>query len=445
MKKLFPSFVFLILMIFQGCGQKPEITIPTQEQINWADCEIGVIFHFEIPTFNPDYDIWTRSIDGAKYFNPSDLSTDQWMEVSKNIDAKYAILVAKHCTGFSLWPTEVHEFSVKNSPWKDGKGDLVKDFISSCNKYSIKPGIYASTFCNGFLNINFLKPRDESGPCTLEQYNRIVEKQLSELWGNYGPLFEIWFDGGVLSQKDGGPDILSIIEEKQPQAITFGSPFGYPNRIRWVGNEKGFSPDTCWATSDIRSEEGSAGDPYSKNWCPGEADFTLRFNETYQGGWFWHEGDDDKIFSVEELVEKYENSVGHNTNMLLGVVIDDRGRIPDADARRIKEFGEAIRAKYGHPLISTSGNSRSICLELDGETSIDRAIIQEDISYGERVLSYRLEGKVGGDWKTLFEGANIGHKRIIKFQSDRYEKIRIKITEDKDTPHIRNFEVFETM
>lgn len=446
--------LFLCSFLSSSCSSDKEglIVVPNERQLEWADAEIGVLIHFDMPTFHKDY-VWHNwgTHPDASSFNPTELNTDQWLETAQKLGAQYAVLVAKHCSGFSLWPTEAHEYSVKNSPWKDGKGDIVKDFVASCRKYGIKPGIYASTTANGYLQIDNSRVLKDSS-LSQEEYNRIVKKQLTELWSNYGELFEIWFDGGVLSPKQGGADVLSLIQKLQPNAVVFQGPYGHPNLVRWVGNEEGVAPYPCWATCDsttnadgTRVIQGLNGNSTARFWCPGESDFTLRWNSSYQGGWFWTAGQDSMMFTVPELMTKYETSVGRNTNMLLGVVIDDRGLVPDADVRRIEEFGREIVRQYGMPIMCTKGTGDEYVLAFEKPTEVDRVIIQEDITRGERVLEYRLEGRKDERWIMLDKGSCIGHKRIIRFDSQLLEAIRLEVTASKAEPQIRNFAVFETL
>ncbi len=429
------------------------IVTPNEVQKNWANAEVGVLIHFDMPVFKPEYN-WRNygTHPNPSIFNPTQLNTDQWLETASKLGAKYAVLVAKHCSGFSLWPTEAHEYSIKNSPWKEGKGDIVKDFIASCKKYNIKPGIYASTTANGFLHVDNPGIVQKGSSVTQEEYNAIVTKQLTELWSNYGDLFEIWFDGGVLSKKEGGADVLSLVKKLQPNAIAFQGPYGHPNLIRWVGNEQGTAPDPCWATTDSTTNadgtiviNGLNGNPNAPYWCPGESDFTLRWNKSFQGGWFWHENEDNKMFTVQELMNKYETSVGRNTNMLLGIVINDKGLVPDADVKRIEEFGNAIRNRYSNPIAETSGRGNSLEIKLEKATSIDRVILQEDITFGERVLSYKLEAECNGKWIDLYTGTNIGHKRIVRFNPCIMNKIKLTILSAKAEPNIQNFKVFKTL
>ena len=425
--------------------------VPTKAQIEWSDAEIGVLIHFDMPVFRPEYN-WRRDMGNhpdASVFNPSMLNTDQWIESAVAAGAKYAVLVAKHCSGFSLWPSKAHDYNISNSPYKNGKGDIVKEFIESCRKYDIKPGIYASTTANGYLQVDNPGKVLSGNPEEQKNYNKIVQQQLTELWLNYGPLFEIWFDGGVLPAEKGGFDILSMINKYQPDAIAFQGPFGYENNIRWVGNEEGLAPYPCWARADSTTSasgvvqiKGLNGNPEGPFWCPGEADFPLRRNNTFQGGWFWHEGQDDNLFSLEELREKYRKSVGRNTNMLLGIVIDNRGLVPDADVKRLKEFGEQIAKDFSTPLANTNGRGDEIILNLDKKQKINHVILQEDIKFGERTRKFNILGKKGKNWIILGEGSCIGHKYILKFKTAEFSQLKLRIKESSEEPIITNFSVF---
>lgn len=451
-------YLFAFILIGISCTSKkaPEevkIVCPNAIQQAWAEAEIGVLIHFDMPVYKDDYNFrkW-GSHPAASIFNPTELDTDQWLETASKLGAKYAVLVAKHCSGFSLWPTEAHEYSIKNTPWKDGEGDIVKDFIASCKKYNIKPGIYASTTANGYLYVDNPGRVQEGSPVTQEDYNQIVTKQLTELWTNYGELFEIWFDGGVLSRDQGGADILSLVQKLQPNAIAFQGPYGHPNLIRWVGNEEGTAPYPCWATADsttnadgTRVIDGLNGSPDAPFWCPGEADFTLRWNRSYQGGWFWRDGQDSMIFTVDELMDKYVTSVGRNTNMLLGIVINDKGLVPDADVARITEYGDEIRKRFSTPLANIAGEGEVHEIVFNEPTLIDRVVIQENIAFGERVLQYKLSGHQNGKWIDLASGSNIGHKHIDQFTLQTIDKIKLTISSSKATPKIKTFAAYKAL
>ncbi len=437
--------VFLTFLIFNLLPA--QLVLPSEAQVKWAESEIGVLIHFDMPVFEPSYDFrkdWNYH-PHLSIFNPKELDTDQWIRSAKAAGAAYVVLVAKHCSGFSLWPTNAHDYSVKNVPWKNGQGDIVKDFIASCKKYGVKPGIYASTTANGYLKVDNPGKVVSGDREEQKKYNEIVKLQLTELWSQYGDLFEVWFDGGVLPVEKGGFDVLALLKKYQPEAIAFQGPFGYENNIRWVGNEEGVAPYPCWSRADSTTSasgvieiKGLNGNPEGLFWCPGESDFPLRLNSSFQGGWFWHNDQDSKMRSLSELLDKYCKSVGRNTNMLLGVVIDDRGLVPDADVKRMTEFGDLIKSKFGKPLANISGSGKEISLQLQSPAEVSYVVISEDITKGENVREYKLSGQVDGKWKLLATGSCIGHKRIETIKKERCSAVKLEVTESVGVPVIKS-------
>lgn len=428
-------------------SNKVNLVKPTPRQIEWADCEMGVIIHLDIQVFYPIYDF--RKQRGwhpdPSVFNPTQLDTDQWMKTAKAAGAKYAILTAKHGTGFCLWPTNAYEYSVKNSPWKNGKGDIVADFIASCKKYGIRPGLYYSCVCNAYMNVD-VPGRVLSGSIDEQKrYNEIVVEQLTELWTNYGELFEIWFDGGVMSPEEGGPDITPLLRRLQPQAIAFQGPKGTPSLIRWVGNERGEASYPCWSTTNLEinrfdgTQECPAagiGDPDGTVWAPAESDMPNRKLQ-----WFWFENEENLLYSTEELIECYYNTVGRNSNLLLGMVIDNRGLVPEEDSIRFTEFGEEIARRFCRRIAETSGEGYEIVLDFPQPYSVSQIIIMEDIAQGELVREYIIEGYSGMEWKEIAKGLSIGHKRIHRITPTILSKVRIRCLNAIDKPKIRQLSV----
>lgn len=442
---------FLIFQFLLSSGQVTKKVIPTTPQLRWADAEIGAMFHFDLQVFEPSYN-WRSDFNyhpDLSIFNPKELETDQWLRAAKSAGATYAILVAKHCSGFSLWPTKAHSYSVGNTPWRNGKGDIVKDFIASCKKYGIKPGLYASASANAYYyvdNPGLVLSHDSSEQ---RKYNEIVKTQLTELWSQYGKLFEIWFDGGVLPPDKGGIDILSLLEKYQRNAVAFQGPYGYANNIRWVGNEEGVAPYLCWSRADSTTSatgviqiKGLNGNPEGKFCCPGESDFPLRKNTSFEGGWFWKKDQDDQLRSVDELTERYCKSVGRNTNMLLGIVVDDRGLVPDADMKRLEEFGREVKKRFLVPLGSTSGKGNLFTIGFKSPQPVNYVVIQEEISKGEHIREYNLYGMGNGVWKLLSKGTCIGHKRIEVLKGSIYSAIKLEITNSEGTPYVRIMESY---
>ena len=413
-------------------SEQKKLVYPTLEQVQWAEAEMGVIIHLDLPTFREDYNFrehWEDPIP-AKEFAPSDLDTDQWLEAAQKMGAKYAVLVAKHCTGFSLWPTDAHDYSVKNSPWKDGKGDIVADFFHSCEKYGIRPGLYYSASCNQFKNVDNPGLVRSGDPREQKAYNEMVLQQLTELWTRYGKIFEIWFDGGCLPVEKGGPDIAGLLHRLQPDAVVFQGPEGTKSLLRWCGNERAEAAENCSAIFDYGNQDATGtverldlGDTYGSVWCPAECDMPNRYaHRSYAGGWFWKEGEEDAIIPAEVLFERYLKSIGRNGNLLIGMVIDTNGRFPEKDRQTFESFGNEVRRVFGEPLAEDFSNPVENVYELSVPKGEDRpgyVVIGEDIAQGERITGYRLEARSSsGEVIFTYHGEIISHKRILEIPED---------------------------
>jgi alpha-L-fucosidase len=385
-------------------------------------------------------------------FNPTKLNTDDWIKAAKEMGARYAILVAKHTSGFALWPTKAYGYNVSNTPWKDGKGDIVKDFIASCKKYGILPGIYCSYAANAYFNVDGGKVLKGS-PSDLAKYNEVYKTMVSELWGGEkygdGKLFEIWFDGGIPEVASGGPDLAPLVNKYiNPATNVFNGPVYARNIVRWVGNEAGKAPYPFYIPANLKVNAHGYylpvnyhGDPKGTSWVPGESDFPLRQDDTWvQSGWFWN-AKNQRVLSVEELLKKYDNTVGSNTNMLVGIVIDTAGTIPEQDRAVMKAFGKAIQ-RFDHPLAKAAGEGPMLQIKFSRPRTVSTVEIQEDIRYGQRVQSYEIEGLISGKWQKLSEGSSIGHKRIERFDPVTVSGVRLRIKGQTAIAIIKNFSVF---
>ena len=427
-----------------------DIVRPTPEQQTWADLELGVLLHMDMPTFVPEYEFRKQwgYVPPGPVFAPMQLDTDQWIQAAKAAGAKYAVLVAKHCSGFCLWPTDEHGYSIKQSPWKNGAGDIVGDFFASCEKYGLRPGLYYSASCNAFCNVDNPGTVRSGDKAEQEQYNAMVLAQLTELWTCYGPVFEIWFDGGCLPVEQGGPDIAGLLHRLQPDAVVFQGPPGTKSLLRWVGNERGVAPADCWATGDFTGEafDGSdertyAGNPFGQTWSPAESDLPNRWaSKAFQGGWFWRAGEEHAIVPAGNLFGIYLQSVGRNSNMLIGMVIDDRGLFPEADAAVFAQFGELVQQAFGTPIAALEQDDLSALpdkyhyrLPLPEGSEANYLVLMEDISQGERVLGFTVNGSIAGKC--------IGHKRIIALPQGTKE-ITLEITQAKAEPLLRSIAVY---
>ncbi len=413
---------------------------PTHEQVAWQDAELGVMICLDLITFtNLGEPNWQKGgrLDPNLY-HPARLSTDQWMEACRAMGAKYTVFVAKWCTGHMQWQTDLYPYGLKQTRWRDGQADVVKDYIASCKKFDILPGLYCSVSANAWWEVtnpglvNWGKGGQDAKQA---EYARVCEKMLTELWGNYGSLFEVWFDGGALPPSQGGPDLLPILKRLQPKAIVFGGP---AETIRWIGNEEGVAGYPCWATvsSGCKPEN---GDPNGTTWLPAECDAPLRDHE-----WFWNPNDEKKICSLTRLMDMYYKSVGRNGNLIIGITPDREGLIPQADLKRLTEFGAEIQRRFGKSVAETSGTGDSVELTLATPAVIDHVVVMEDITQGERVRQYVVEAKSGDVWKELCRGTSIGHKRIDRFNPAEVSTVRLRCVRAVAQPMIRKLAVYNT-
>ena len=429
--------------------------IPTAAQLAWQKAEIGIVFHYDLHVFDDkEYrqgENRRKAFPDPNIFNPTKLDTDQWIKTAKSIGAKFAILTASHETGFRLWQSDVTpDYSLKAVKWGDGKRDLVKEFIASCKKYGLKPGIYMGTRWNSHLQFLDFRPTKNS-KITLAEYNRRIEAEVEEICSRYGDLFEIWFDGGAYGPKDGGPDVLKIFEKYQKTCVFYHN---YQRAdVRWGGSESGTVPYPCWgrlpfkdgyaAHDDVVGLRGKYmlkhGDPNGDFWCPAMSDAPLRNHE-----WFWDEGDDRKVRTVDNVVNMIFNSTGHNSTLILGLAPDNRGLIPDVDVEVCKKVGLEMKRLFANPLAHTAGKGISLELNLDTEVSVDQIVLQEDVSKGERVREFVLEGLSDGKWTAIFNGTCIGHKLILRKLNVKASKLRIVVSKSVDEPIISNFTAYDT-
>jgi len=453
MKKIIWSIALSVLSILifsnSDAAQSTSKILPTPQQVNWANAEIGVIIHMDMNIFAPDtyHSGQKETLPPLSVFHPSKLNTDQWIKAAKSAGAKYAVLVAKHGTGFSLWPTKANDYTISHTPWKNGKGDIVADFIKSCKKYGVKPGIYYSVNSNTFYEAGNNMPDSAR-----KAYNKIVLEQLTELWTHYGKLFEIWFDGGILPTSKGGvsDQIAALIKKDQPQAILFQGPSSCKNLIRWVGDENGNAPYPMWSRADTTTSsqgiveiKGLHGNPDGRIWCPAESDFPSRSKSAWEGGWFWRANREGNVLPLSGLVERYYTTIGRNTNMLIGMAIDTSGQFPEKETSLFAEFGKEIRNRFGKSIAETKGSGNEMVLKLgNAPRKVNTIVISEDITKGENIRKYSVEAWENGKWKPVCDGVSIGHKRIQKFDTVNTVKLRLKILESATKPTIEKFATF---
>ncbi len=435
----------------------PASPLPNRRQLAWQEAELGAVFHYDLHVFDEQQyrqsDNRINPVHDYQIFRPEQLDTDQWIRAIKDAGFTFALLTATHETGFALYQSEVNPYSMKALKFQDGKGDIVRDFVNSCRKYGIKPGIYLGIRWNSFLGVHDFKVNGE-GPFRENRqqwYNQMVEGMVKEICTNYGELFEIWFDGGADHPENGAPDVLPIVQQYQPNCLF------YHNKqlaeARWGGSESGTVPYPCWATfPNYYSHAGDTpaehmellkhGDPNGRYWMPAMSDAPLRgYNGRHE--WFWEPGDEAHIYPLEKLMDMYYRSVGHNSTLIIGLTPDPRGLLPEVDVQRLKEWGDEIRRRFASPLATTAGTGNKLTLALDKKTTVNTLILQEDIARGERVRSFRVEGKTADGWKVLLVGSCIGQKYIGTFPGIEVSALRLVMSAAKGEPQIKKFAAFE--
>ena len=436
-----------------------EYPLPNRKQLVWQQAELGALVSFDLHVFdNLRYNQSFNRINPIKdyqIFNPENLDTDQWIRTIKDAGFKFAILTATHETGFALYQSEVNPYCMKALKYKDGKGDLVRDFVESCRKYGIKPGIYLGIRWNSYYGVHdfVVNGTGDFKINRQKHYNEMVEGMVKEICTNYGELFEIWFDGGADHPENGAPDVLPIVRRYQPNCLF------YHNKqyaeARWGGSESGTVPYPCYASfpyhySHAGDTEGDRfyilkhGDPNGKYWMPAMSDAPLRgFNGRHE--WFWEPGDEAHIYPLDKLMDIYYGSVGHNSTLIMGLTPGPDGLMPEPDVERLREWGEEIKRRFSSPLASASGKKYKIELKLEALNDISQIVIQEDIRKGERVRSFKVEAMVNGQWLQLSKGSVIGQKFIDVFEPVNTRRIRLTIHEAIDTPQITNFSLYNIM
>lgn len=426
----------LILFLLISCavsGEQDErenrimLAKPTPAQAVWQDLEIGMFIHFAPNTWqDKEGDELSTPLENI---NPAKLDTDEWVSIAESMGAGYIVFVAKHVGGFCWWQTDTTEYSVKNTSWRNGKGDVLAELSKSCEKRGMKLGVY-------------LSPADRKHGATVggkcktpeeqEAYNKLYRKQLTELLSRYGDMIEVWFDGSIVVE------VGDILKQYAPKAVVFQGPYA---SIRWVGNEEGFAPYPAWnsiSQADAKSGTATAeqGRPDGDVWAPIECDARIRRD------WFWNSTNADTLKSLDQLMDMYYRSVGHGAVLLLNNTPDTTGAIPESDAKRSAEFGDEIRKRFGKPLAETSGTGDEMTLEFENPQTIDHVITMEEIKEGERVRAYTVEGLTDGKWAEIRRGSAVGHKKIDRFSPVTVTKVRLRCTESAAQPIIRSFSVY---
>lgn len=479
LNKMKKKFLLIVPVLFLlSCARilppEPFGPLPSERQLAWHELEYYMFVHFTVNTFTDKE--WGYGDEKESIFDPLALDCRQWAKTAKDAGMKGIIITAKHHDGFCLWPSAYTEHSVRNSPWKDGKGDVLRDLRQACDEYGLKMGVYLSPW-----------DRNSSVYGTPE-YLVYYRNQLRELLTGYGDIFEVWFDGANGGDGYYGgareirridnrtyydwPNTHEIVRELQPSAVMFSD--AGPD-VRWVGNERGMGSLTNWCL--LNKDEMYPGGDFAKilgaghedgnYWVPAEVDVSIR------RGWFYHESQDSMVRSPENLMELYYSSVGRNSNLLLNIPPDRRGLLHENDVNSLVAFRElrekqfavelakgkktsssVARGKEYRALNVNDGNketywstpdditSGNITIDLGSETEVNRILLQEYIKLGQRVQEFRVEAFVDGTWKQLVEGTTIGYKVIRKFPAVKTSQIRVTVDRSKASPIISNIELY---
>jgi alpha-L-fucosidase len=480
--RVWPYFGALILAAsLIACSQPPRElapnrVVPSKGQLEYQEMELTGFIHFTVNTFTDKE--WGYGDESPEIFNPTEFDADQWARVAKEAGMGQLILTAKHHDGFCLWPSKHTEHSVKNSPWKDGQGDIVREFVEACRRHGLKAGLYLSPWDRN--HAAYGKP----------EYLEYYHAQLRELLTEYGEICEIWFDGanGGTGYYGGAresrridravyyrwPQTWALVKELQPQILIFSD--AGPD-IRWIGNEKGYAGFTNWSmlnnenitVGGANADYLNSGDPNGKNWL------IPLCNTSIRPGWFYHENEDNQVKSLQELLDVYYRSVGRNGVLLLNLPPDRRGLIHENDIQALQALREtlddtfAVDLAAGKPVQASNrrqGHDRfaggrivdgdpssywaaddadkeaELEIDLGQAMEFDRILIQEPIRLGQRVSAFEVKGHLRGEWTRLAQGSTIGYKRLLRIPSARVDKVRLIIKNANNTPAISNFGLY---
>lgn len=439
-----------------------EIILPSSTQVDWQRAELGAVFHYDLHVF-----------DGVKYnqsknrlmpvqdiqiFNPSKLDVEQWVLSAKAMGAKFAIITATHETGFALFPSKYNPYNISQLNYKDGKADLVKDFVQACRKHDIKPGVYLGIRWNSFFGVHDFRVQGDGEMQENRQahYNLMAEGMVEEICSNYGELFEIWFDGGASHPDKGAPDVLPIVKKLQPNCLFYHN--DQLAQARWAGSESGTVGYPNWSTFPFNftgsGESAPAeisknkyhllkhGDADGKYFVPAMSDAPLR-GHNGRHEWFWEPGDENSVYPLADLVDMYLKSVGRNSTLILGITPDTSGLVPAGDFKRLEEFGKEINRLFDNPIAKVNSDGLIAVIKNEKKIPVTHIMLQEDIAYGHRIMEFVVEVKMGKSWKIIDSGTAVGHKYIKKLEMPIIaNNWRVRVTSSRDTPKIINFSLY---
>lgn len=452
--------IAVIIMMVSACitmraqtRYAPFRPLPNENQLRWQDMEMYAFIHYSMNTYTDQE--WGFGNEDLKLFNPSDLDCRQWARVCKQAGMKGIIFTAKHHCGFCMWPSAYTEYSVKNTPWKNGKGDVVRELADACREEGLKFAVYLSPWDRNH--------KDYGRP----EYVTYFRNQLRELLTNYGEIFEVWFDGanggdgwygGANETRKidgktyyGWAETFRMIRELQPKAVIWNDG-GDRGDLRWVGTEAGNVGETNWSLMPSKGDTPwhmlHYGVENGDVWCPGETNTSIR------PGWFYHETENEHVKSLSKLMDTYYKSVGRNSTLLLNFPIAPNGRIHPNDSLRgiafKKMIDEVFKANLAEKAKIQTKASETI-IDFGKPTVFNRFLAEEDIALGQRVKKFTLEALVDGKWQSLKDAlvedgkdglTTIGHRRIICFPTIKATKLRFTITDAKAEPIIKKMGVY---
>jgi len=401
---------------------------PSGAQLEWQDDELAMFLHFGVNTFTDRE--WGDGREDPAIFSPARFDARQWASAARAGGFRAMVLTAKHHDGFCLWPTSTTAHSVARSPFRDGHGDVVRDFVDACRAEGLRPGLY-------------LSPWDRNNPAYGDspRYNDLYCEQLTELLTRYGRIAEVWFDGANGEGPNGKrqtydwPRFFGLVKRLQPEAVIFSD--AGPD-VRWCGNERGIAGDPNWSSVDPAkvpypgaSGDGiigalQHGDPAGSVWRPAEADTSIR------PGWFYHPAEDDRVRTVDALVDLYFRSVGRNAKLLLNVPPTRDGLLHETDVARLAGFRRRLATLFADDLAAGAKqqwNGKQLLVTLGLPVTVGIARLAENIEHGQTVAHYTVHGSSGGDWRVLSSGTTIGYARLDRFEPTKVDRVRVVIDE----------------
>jgi len=457
------TLIALAAMANQDSGPPSVAPLPAPRQLAWHAMETYAFVHFGPNTFTGEE--WGHGTEDPKVFNPKRLDCRQWVRALKAGGMKGVIITAKHHDGFCLWPSKLSTHTVARSPWRNGRGDVLRELSEACKAEGLKFGVY-------------LSPWDRNHPSYgTPEYNRVFADMLREVLTGYGPVFEVWFDGANGEGPNGKRQVydwelfVRTVRELQPNAVIFSD--AGPD-VRWVGNEAGIASETNW--NALQRERFVPGTPHYKelgeghenggHWVPAECDVSIR------PGWFWRASENAKVKTPSQLLDLYYQSVGRGSTLLLNVPPNSDGLIADEDAKSLREFHTAVGREFARPVRPARAEGESygpgyeasravdgkaatawaapngsasgrVAFRFERASKIDRVLLAEPIERGQRIRKFSVEVRDGTDWRTIAQGTTVGRKRLLRITPVVTEEVRVSIQEARACPMLSEVAFFD--